>query len=117
MSFQIFLIRLNGKGSGRRTGRDAQLQNLEDGDCDAANCSTLYLFTSDGQEHQIQGTQENISLNDVALVKTVGASGCYTIFKESNFTSASFCWKGNETRNVGTKNDGYEFAEIRCNFL
>ena len=75
MTFQIFLIRLNGKEFGGRTGRDAQLQNLEDGDCDAANCSTLYLYTSDGQEHLVKGTQENVSLNDVAPVKTVGESG------------------------------------------
>ena len=129
---------MNGNGSKGRTGREIT-QNQQNGgssgnsstlffyeptrrevllylpneDC-SQNCSTLYFYDADGAELDIvQGTRENIALNNVAKVKTLGEYGCYTIYKEAKFASYSFCWKGKEERNVGRKDDGYEFAVVR----
>ena len=47
----------------------------------------------------------------VRTVKTVGAHGCYTIFKGRDFRSTNLCWKHMDKLNI--MEAGYGYSVVR----
>ena len=75
--------------------------------CDGA-CATLHLYDrNDVLLHTAHGTNASMRVVGVRTVKTVGAHGCYTIFKGRDFRSTNLCWTHMDRLNIMEAEYGY----------
>ena len=74
------------------------------------NCGALYVTSRDGREERFTGSRRRTRVRDVARVRLVG-TGCFLIFRGSNFAGESYRVAGGNTHVL--KEKGHDWTTLR----